>query len=246
MRLTQLVQGASMKATIFTLGLALLSVVSVFRGGGLTAGSRGLHSGLPEAQSKSSSQLLDQRVTSFKIAGADMHVALQRLSATLKVPIGLEMISEKEAGNQKVAFDLDLEDCSLREVLTAIVDRDRRYQWQETDGVVNIFPVQKQQTFLDIRIGDFILSDATKQEAVMIIANSSAVQERTQKLGITLRNFVDLHGDSQVKPLSLKLHNVEVRKVLNEIIKEEAGHYWLVQIYGSRYGGDDRYFMVKL
>lgn len=198
-------------------------------------------------KAQSSSRLLDERVAKFAMQRVDIHVALQYLAIAYKVPIGLEMISEKEEGTEKRYFDLSLEKCSVRDILTAIVERDTRYQWKECDGVVNVFPLRKQDTFLDTKLPDFVVSNVTRKELILAIVDCPLVKEQTQKLGIALRNFVSLPAeDTQLRKFSLSLHNLAVREVLDEILKKGDGYYWLVQIYGSRYGGPDKYFMLTL
>src|SRR6266542_3134542 len=78
------------------------------------------------AKGQSDSRPLEQHVARFAMVRADIHVALQHLATTYKVPIGLEMIPEKEEDTKKIYFDLDLQKCSVGEILNAIVDRDNR------------------------------------------------------------------------------------------------------------------------
>lgn len=190
--------------------------------------------------------ILEKRIPTYSVAGADMHIALERLANNEKLPIGFEAITEKIDSTVRT-FEINKENATVREIVTAIVASDPRYQWKEEDGVINVFPVRQQETILDVRLLEFEVSKLHRMDALNALVNHATVKAKTKHLGIIMNNSMEYQPDYEhLRRLTFSLHNTTVRQVLNKIIKDGDGYYWLFQIYGSRYGGDDKYFMITL
>jgi hypothetical protein len=199
------------------------------------------------AQAQSQGSFLDRRLESFSVLRADTHLALQRLANAHKIPIGLEEIPEAKQAKTRILFDIELTDCTIRDVLTSVTAKDPRYSWTERDGVINVTPVEAQDTFLDVIVPVFVVSNVNLRGASSALIECSVVREHIQKLKITHRTVSsNLRSEEQLKRFSLSIHNLTVRMILNETLKEGDGFYWVVKIYGSRDGGRDSFFMLGI
>lgn len=194
------------------------------------------------AQSQANKHL-DKKVASFELSDVPMSLLLERLAKTYQVPIGLETIP-KEGDKASHEFSVRIEEGTVRDVLEAVIRADPRYKWEEIDGVINVSPKTGGSPILEIVVSNFRVDYANRKDAGLSIIQLPEVKARLKELGLTRSDFGSLPAPSydDLPRFSLRLRNVSVRRILNEIMKISGSSYWVF----SRYGDRNEYFLLSI
>jgi hypothetical protein len=175
---------------------------------------------------------LTRKVSAFKVSGTTAHVILQRLAGQYKIPIGLESLPEEETPK---GITVEVKEGTVRDVLDAVVEADPRYEWKVVDGVINVFPRERKDSLLTTVVSDYKIYQLNRDEIKESITEVPEIKSKLSSLGIQRRDVVSLPMESkQLTPFTLNLHNVTMRKILNEVLRESGSHYWVVLRYGEQ------------
>lgn len=191
---------------------------------------------------RSTPNSLGQRIPSFIATQEDIAKVLGRLASTYKSPIGLELIPKGVGLRVEDKISVKVEGATFREVLDAVVKADPRYEWQQVDDVINVFPRAVRSPILETEVHAFELDQATMRDASLAITELPEVKAQIQQMGLQRRDFLSISGSvpDRLSRLSVALHNTKVRRILNEILKVSGSTYWIF----FRYGDHNEYFSI--
>lgn len=180
---------------------------------------------------------LDQRVRGFELRDVPPSLVLERVPKSSNAPIGFEAIPRE---SNKI--NVIVEKGTVRNVLDRIVQADSRYEWKEADGVINVSPRLNKSPRLETVVSSFSVEQVNSVGAISAIFELPEVKTRVAEMDVKRRDFRSLPGKTEysLPQFSLKLCNVTVRRILNEIMKAGGDNYWVF----FRYGGHDEYFSV--
>src|SRR6185369_12242247 len=83
--------------------------------------------------------LVDDSIDNLDLKASNIHLMLSRLSATIKLPIGLEVSPNDDLLIDR-KMNLKIQKGTLRTALDSIVKQNPLYTWKIQNGVVNVFP----------------------------------------------------------------------------------------------------------
>ncbi len=174
--------------------------------------------------------VLGRRIALFEKT-ATVHVILQHLAQTYRIPIGFENLPE---GMSPSVIHVKVQDGSLREVLNEITRVDPRYSWEEVDGVVNVLPTDTRETLSLILVPQFRIEGKNREDLSRAITDIPAV--RTFLINNRIRRYdIDdsLTDPAKLRRFSLALEKATVREILNSTLNRSGSHYWVVERYGK-------------
>jgi hypothetical protein len=156
--------------------------------------------------------------TEAKLSVVDVAV---RLSQS-RIPVGVEIVNGPEGSS----VDLALKGATVGDVLNAAVRADARYQWEESDGVINLLPKQGGDPVFDIVIHRL---EATNQPAVGIIPlllNTSEVKTYLDNRRVQASMLIA--GSFQAPPArgTLLVSDETLRHALNQVLIKTRSVYW--------------------
>jgi hypothetical protein len=185
---------------------------------------------------------LEQRIPSFVALQEDMAKVLGNLASTYKSPIGLELIPSGGGLQAEDKISVKVEGGTLREVLDAVVKADPRYEWQQVDDVINVFPRAVRSPILETEVNAFELDQATILDASLAVTELPEVKAKIQQMGLQRRDFLSISGSvpDRLSRLSVSLHKITARRILNELLKASDSTYWVF----FRYGDHNQYFSI--
>jgi hypothetical protein len=182
---------------------------------------------------QNASEILDQRIEMQVINGTLLQ-ALSTLAVNNRVPIGFEpCLCSRDPGDLTVDRT-----ASLREILDLIVRQRPSYRWQAIDGVINFIPVAHRDEFvtkiLELRVNKFDPGDWRNQfnlrDAIVALPE---VQSALEADGVVAsRNGYFYRAPDKFTRAELKTSNVQVRQLLNSIIRETPYRMWIVSRSG--------------
>src|ERR1700750_1534629 len=91
----------------------------------------------------------------------DFTMALANLSTTYGVTVGLEVDNQRY---QKIS--LSLMDANVTDVMNALVQSSKKYDWRQTDKFIDVWPLAGSHPLLDTRINSFNVKDLNASEAL--------------------------------------------------------------------------------
>lgn len=187
---------------------------------------------------------LKRRVFFYEKVRVNAHFILRDLATTYKIQIGFEPIPEDFITRSDGIISIKIDEGTISDVLNAVAQSDPRYQWEEVDGVINVFPKEHRKSLLDTKVSSFYIDHSIKRDVADVIADLPEVRVALNRMGIDWRNESTLSNEScdQSIGFSLKLHNVTVRTILNEIIKRDKCCYW----YVNRHGENFKYVTINI
>ena len=163
-------------------------------------------------------QILYRTVENFEAVNYRLGSVLSKISQNYGIQYGVEFILEEP---NILSFTFSLKNPTLKEVLDTIVKIDRRYIWEEHNGIINLIPVQKKNDPTHIFnqiIPKFVVSERDFSGALNELA--TAIE------GHELRAVS--HGAlPSGHTFSLSFEQVPVREVLDAIIKADGVYVWV-------------------
>jgi hypothetical protein len=172
---------------------------------------------------------LSQRVESFDSESSTTEGQLLDLARRFQIPIGLELIAS--AGNTVKA--VHLANSTVLEALRTILKQSTAYDFDVTDGVVNIFLsslVGDAKNFLNLRLSKFEIKNLNLIGARYYL-KLAILQELHPKM-----NYgggyggVKLNSDLDIVKINLSTENLTVRQILNRLILAEGNAGWIVRL----------------
>ena len=191
-------------------------------------------------QSKDSN-ILNRHIKDLTIRDQNINLALSRIAGDYHIPIGLEMVPG-EGGAVEKNIKLDIKDSTCREILDAIVEQDDRYEWKLTDGVVNVYPKANRdailQDVLATKVKRFSLDKNTSlYRARVNIVEVPEIKSKLKDHQITpfIVAFTGIDYQKLGNDFSMNVSDVTLQEILNQIIKQSATKYWIVNRYGENH-----------
>jgi hypothetical protein len=193
---------------------------------------------LSSPPSNRESSILKKRVGSFRVSGLPALDALLDFGQREQIPLGVEYVSREAV---EVPTTVDLHEATVTEILEAICPKNRGYRWAVEQDVVVVthsrVPPGK-QNLLNRAIPAFSVGRTPLQSANVALNMTlfPRVYPRPEPYG-----FVNIGepGDPKdlVGPLNLK--NPSVRRVLNELVRQNRNAAWVVTVRPENMGRFD-------
>lgn len=186
------------------------------------------------AQSKPS--LLNQKIDLHLKNGTLLQV-LSTLSVDDRVPIGfVQTVGHKD----KHHLNIDLDDTPLHIVLDTVMQQQPEYRWEVRDNVINILPTKSDQ------VVENLLGTAVQRFHPPKLPSTSRLRDAVIEMP-EVQSFLKANGISASRygyferspsiysnpTVDLNISNVDVRGVLNKIIKESEHKMWIVSRSGE-------------
>jgi hypothetical protein len=160
----------------------------------------------------------------------DMALLLANLSNTYGVTVGLELDSQRY---QHVS--LSLMDANVTDVMNAIVQSSKKYQWRQTAGFVDVWPSAGSNPLLETRISSFNVKDLSPSDALDRLFNLPEVQANMTELNLKRRAPEGSREKLSNTPFSVNLEGVTLREALSKIAQESHLGIWIFRNYPNGY-----------
>jgi hypothetical protein len=137
---------------------------------------------------------------------------------------------------------------TVADIFSAIVDDAPSYKWSEQDGVVNVLPRESMNSVLDLHISRFTVKNATSIKVREAIDTLPEVEAWLKQNGVVDRSPIDIdvfartRGKPALPRVSLRLHNLTLRELLNGVVRKTPLSGWTV----SRYGESAQYLYIQI
>src|SRR6266850_5493122 len=173
---------------------------------------------------------LAQRIIAFEKTGT-VHVILQTLAQKYRVHVGFENIPE---GMKPSVLNINVQDSTLRGILNEITKADPRYEWEESRGVVNVFPRNTKETLSLILVKQFHMEDKNREDISQSVTSTPEVQTFLLNKGIRRYDIDEVSENPAPLPhFSLTLENVTLQEILNSTLIKSDSYYWVIYRYGK-------------
>ena len=163
------------------------------------------------------------RVISYQ---GDMTMLLAAMPSTFGVTVGLELGTERY---QHVG--VSLQDATATDVMNAIVQSSKKYEWQQTGEFVDVWPVTGSNPLLETRISSFNVKDVGASVAFDQLFNLPEVQASMTALKLKRRAPEGASVKLTSSRFSVNLEGVTLRQALNRIAQESRIDIWIFRNY---------------
>jgi|SRR5689334_3477684 len=160
----------------------------------------------------------------------DMAMLLANLSNTYGVTVGLELDNQRY---QHVSFKLV--DATLTDVVNAMAQSSKKYQWRQTAGFVDVWPLAGSSPLLETRISSFNVKDLSPSDALDRLFNLPEVQANMTELNLKRRAPEGYREKLSSAPFSVNLEGVTLREALSKIAQESHLGIWIFRNYPNGY-----------
>ena len=178
------------------------------------------------AQQTSASRIQPPAVIKYD---GDMASMLAHLPEIYGVTIGLEVDAQQP--QSQVGFYLL--DPTLADVLNAIVKSAPRYQWRESDGFIEVFPLAGSSPLLDTMISSIRTSDVDEAGAINQLLNLPETQANMRAMRLNRRALGGRSTEKKGEKFSVNLEGVTLRQALHKIAKDSGGRFWIFHNYSD-------------
>ena len=152
----------------------------------------------------------------------DITMILAALPNTYGVTVGLELDSERYHH-----VGLSLMDATVTDVMNAIAQSSKKYEWRQTGGFVDVWPSAGSNPLLETRIGSLNVKDLSPSEALDQLLNLPEVQANMTALKLKRRAPDVSPGKLSGSRFSVNLEGVSLREALNKIAQESRMEIWI-------------------
>ena len=156
----------------------------------------------------------------------DFTMLLAAMPNTYGVTVGLELDTQ---GHHVVR--LSLRDATITDVMNAAVQSSKKYQWQQTGGFVDVWPLAGSNPLLETRISRFNVKDLTPSEAFDQLLDLPEVQANMTALKLKRRAPDVSPGKLSSSRFSVNLEGVSLREALNKIAQASGIEIWTFRNY---------------
>jgi len=160
-------------------------------------------------------------------------LALQAIRQTFNVSTGIE---HPIGDADESAVTLDLAGKDVSRVFDDLVAQRPAYVWNFKDGVYNVYPKMKVDSLSQLTVRNYVLTDATLEEAKEALVNLTEVKKWLSQRRATANwpGAVSVLGPGPGGPFrrlepvktSLALNKVPFRMVLNQLTSRFGGMQW--------------------
>ena len=163
------------------------------------------------------------RVMEFK---GDFTSVLAALPNVYGVTVGLELDTQRYHN-----VTVSLQDATLTDVMNALVQSSKKYQWRQTGGFIDVWPLAGGNLLLETRINSFNVKDLSPSEAFDQLLNLPVVQANMTTLNLKRRAPDVTPGKLSSSRFSVNLEGVSLREALNKIAQESHIEIWIFRNY---------------
>jgi len=163
------------------------------------------------------------RVIEFK---GDFTMVLAALPNVYGVTVGLELDNQRYHN-----VTVSLQDATLTDIMNAIVQSSKKYQWRQTGGFIDVWPLAGGNPLLETRINSFNVKDLSPSEAFDQLLNLPEVQANMTALNLKRRAPDVSPGKLSSSRFSVNLEGVSLREALNKIAQESRIENWIFRNY---------------
>lgn len=156
----------------------------------------------------------------------DMTMLLASLANTYGVTVGLELDTQRYHH-----VGVSLMDATVTDVMRAIVQSSKKYQWRQTDGFIEVWPLAGSNPLLETRISSFNVKDVSAADAFDQLLNLPEVQANMTTLNLKRRAPDASPEKLSSSRFSVKLEGVSLREALNKIAQESRIENWVFRNY---------------
>ena len=156
----------------------------------------------------------------------DFTMILAAMPNAYGVTVGLEL-----EGQRYHHVGISVLDANLTDAMNAIVQASKKYQWRETGGFVEVWPLAGSNPLLETRISNFNVKDLSSSEAFDQLFNLPEVQANMKDLNLRRRAADAAPGKVSATRFSLNVAGVNLRQALNQIAKESGTQIWIFRNY---------------
>ena len=156
----------------------------------------------------------------------DITMILAALPNAYGVTIGLELDTQRYHHVR-----VSLLNATVTDVMNAIVQSSKKYQWRQTGGFVDVWPSAGSNPLLETRIGSFNVKDLSPSEAFDQLLNLPEVQANMTALNLKRRAPDVSPGKLSSSRFSVNLEGVSLREALNKITLESRIEIWIFRNY---------------
>ena len=119
----------------------------------------------------------------------------------------------------------------MTDVMTAIVQSSKKYQWRQTGGFIDVWPLAGANPLLETRISSFNAKDISPLQAFDQLLNLPEVQANMTALNLKRRAPESSPGKLTDARLSINLEGVSLREALDKIAQESHIEIWIFRNY---------------
>ena len=163
------------------------------------------------------------RVITFE---GDMTRIMAALPNAYGVTVGLELDTQRYH-----RVGISLLDATVTDVMNAIVQSSKKYQWRQTGGFVDVWPSAGSNPLLDTRISSFNVKDLSPSEAFDQLLNLPEVQANMTAFNLKRRAPDGSPEKLSSSRFSVNLEGVSLREALNKIAQESRIEIWIFRNY---------------
>ena len=161
-------------------------------------------------------------------------LALQAVRQGYGIPTGIEF-SNADADNTPIILDLSVKDPAA--LFESIALQRPAYVWKLEGGIYELYPKATPERVSDMGIALYYVNDATPQEASDAITRLPELQRwlsdhHAMRSEIVLGPRWGEHSE-QTK-ISLELHNVPLRAILNQLFSKVGSNGWSIARWGDK------------
>ncbi len=156
----------------------------------------------------------------------DMTMVLAALPNAYGVTIGLELDTQRYH-----PIEISLMDATVTDVMNAIVQSSKKYQWRQTGAFVDVWPLAGSNPLLETRISSFNVKDISPAEAFDRLFNLPEVQGNMANLNLKRRAPEGSPAKLNSSRLSVNLENVSLQEALDKIAQESRIEIWIFRNY---------------
>jgi hypothetical protein len=162
--------------------------------------------------------------TGAKLSVEDVAVWL----SARRIPVGVEAVN----GPEGPSINFHLKNATVADVLNASIRADPRYQWEESDGVINLLPKDDANSVFDITVEHFEAINEMPAQIINQLVRTRKVKkyldDRDVQAGtLTAGSFLSTPGaPAAVVRHSVVVDNETLRQALNEVLIKTRSVYW--------------------
>jgi hypothetical protein len=189
------------------------------------------------ARAQSGSPEILDRTIEMHIKNGTLLQALSTLAVFNGIPIGLESCLPYR---DEYDLNLDVNAASLKDLLDKIVQQRPDYRWEARDGVINILPVKSKDELvnrlLSTRIQRFAPQKGLNQFGLRdaIIALPEVQSFLKDNMMTASRYGYFYHPDPHLSQIDSSSSEVELRQVLNKVVRDSNYKIWIVSRSGVK------------
>jgi hypothetical protein len=192
--------------------------------------------GQPFGIEKGKPDPLTQPVVNYRDAGRDFSVMVDRLMQKYGIPMGMDL----EIPSKHNLISVHISRGTVADVLDAILAQEPRYEWTETNGVVNIGPRHIANSILDVQIAHLDLRNADAYAIHAGLVSLPEVREWLEKNHLVERTVFSTdvvpaaNGAASLAHVSLNASGMTVRQILNRIVASPGFSSWVIGRSGQK------------